>query len=294
MRLAVLVLWLAPVVAAAEPPDSAVLRAQGEQLARDSHFAEAIDKFKAADRILPSAANACLIALAYTRRELWPQAEIWLATCRERATSADPLPDWTPEATRQIRERLESASVAVVEIVVEPAHAHADVTVSSFALDEKFAPRSIHLPFGRHTIVATARGYEESHTDVVVQDRAPERVVITLHRPMARVPGPRSLRLVGLVGGGAGLVTLGAAVAFGLAARSDAEAISQRTMGAWTPADKATFAAGQTANGRMIAASIAGGALLATGGILYYVGARTHLEPIVTDTSATLSVAGRF
>ena len=51
----------------AESP--ADLQARGEDQARQGHYTEAIDSFKAADRLEPSAAHACLIALAYVRRE---------------------------------------------------------------------------------------------------------------------------------------------------------------------------------------------------------------------------------
>jgi hypothetical protein len=134
--LAVMVGLVVPAIAAAQPADPVALRAQGEELARSGRYSEAIDRFKQADRIKPNAANACLIALAYTRRELWPQAEVWLDTCRGRATPADPQPDWAPTEAKQIRERLAVANVAPVEVVVTPPNA--EVTVSSFALDESF------------------------------------------------------------------------------------------------------------------------------------------------------------
>src|SRR4051812_16006045 len=81
---------------AAETP--AELSARGEQLAKEGRFSEAITAFKAADAVEPRAKHACLIALAYTRRELWPQAEIFLDLCRTRATATDPVPDWVPLA----------------------------------------------------------------------------------------------------------------------------------------------------------------------------------------------------
>src|SRR5690242_5920614 len=60
-------LWCAlPAPVHAETP--AELQAKGEQLAKDGRFSEAIDAFKAADRIERRASHACLIALAYTRR----------------------------------------------------------------------------------------------------------------------------------------------------------------------------------------------------------------------------------
>jgi hypothetical protein len=168
-------------VGLADPtPDD--LQAQGEQLAKDGRYTDAIDAFKAAFRLDHKASHTCFIALAYTRRELWPQAEIFLDQCHTLATPDDVLPTWVPIADKQIAERLSMANVAPVEITVEPADAHARISVSSFAPDEVFAPRTIHLPPGRHQLVATAPGYEASTKVVDVVDRTPQHLAITLAR----------------------------------------------------------------------------------------------------------------
>lgn len=156
------------------------LRTRGEQLAKERHYSEAIDAFKAADRLEPRALHACLIALAYTRRELWPQAEIFLEQCEKRATASDPLPDWVPTAKQQLAERLAAVNVAAVEIVVEPAGVGAKFAVSSFAPDELFDPRTIHLPPGRHLITVTASGFRDVQQTVEVKDGTPQRVSITM------------------------------------------------------------------------------------------------------------------
>jgi len=158
------------------------LRARGEQLAKDGHYSEAIDAFKAADRVERRASHACLIALVYTRRELWPQAELWLAQCQARANASDALPEWVPQLTTLLAERLEHVDVAPIDIVVEPRDANAAITVSSFAPDEVFAPRSIHLPPGRHTIRASAPGYRSAQQDIEVVGRTPLRVARRLDR----------------------------------------------------------------------------------------------------------------
>lgn len=164
------------------------LRTRGEQLAKDGRYSEAIDAFKAAERLEPRARHACLIALAYTRRELWPQAEIFLDQCHQRATAADPLPEWVPLADQQLAERLAAVDVAPVELVVEPAGLEVKLAVSSFAPDERFAPRTIHLPPGRHVIIATAPGHDDAQEMVEITDRSPRRVVITLQREGAQPP----------------------------------------------------------------------------------------------------------
>jgi len=157
-----------------------MFRARGEQLAKDGRYSEAIDAFKQAERIEPRARHACLIALAYTRRELWPQAEIFLDQCESRATPADPLPEWVPMAKQQLAERLAGVNVARVELEVEPAGTDVKLAVSSFAPDELFTPRAIHLPPGRHVVIATAKGYNDAQKTVEVSDKSPQTVTITM------------------------------------------------------------------------------------------------------------------
>lgn len=181
------------------------LQAKGEQLAKDGRYGEAIDAFKQADRLEPKASHACLIALAYMRRESWPQAELFLSICHQRAGKADPLPDWVPLADQQIKERLQAANVAEVTIEVKPADAHASVTVSSFAPDEVFEPRTIHLPVGRHVLFARAEGHPNAQQTITLDGTAPQHVVIDLDAQPARptpVETPRKRGTALLVAGG--------------------------------------------------------------------------------------------
>ena len=156
------------------------LQSKGEQQAKDGRFADAIESFKAADRIQPRASHACLIALAYTRRELWSQAQLWLSTCHDRASASDPLPDWVPLAETQIKERLQTANVAEVTIEVKPAGVKAKFTVSSFAPDEVFEPRTVTLPFGTHVIFVKLDGVDGpgKQATVELKDKSPQTVVL--------------------------------------------------------------------------------------------------------------------
>ena len=181
-----------PAVAVAESGEE--LRTRGEQLAKDGRYSEAIDAFKAAEKLEPRARHACFIALAYTRRELWAQAEIFLDTCHKRASPGDPLPEWVPMVDELLKERL--ALAAPIEIRVEPADADVKLAISSFANDELMKPRTIHLPPGRHVIIATAAGFNDAQKTVEVTDKTPQVVTITL-LPIA-TKGPD---VVGQVGG---------------------------------------------------------------------------------------------
>lgn len=193
-------------------PGADELEARGQQLASAGHYSEAIAMFKQADRIEPRAIHACEIGLAYTRRELWAQAEIHFLICHERATSNDTLPDWVNEGEQLLHDRLAALDVAAVEIVVAPVEARAALAVSSFPPDESFSPRTIHLPVGHHVIVARAPGFEDAQVDVDVTDRQPRRVAIRMYRPGEREATPtyRKLEIAG------GIALGGAAVAYGV------------------------------------------------------------------------------
>jgi hypothetical protein len=193
--------------AAADPV--ADLEAKGEALAKEGRYSEAIDTFKAADRLVPTAHHLCLIALAYTRRELWPQAEIFMDSCQRRATVADPVPPWFPEEAKILHDRLVSAQVAAVEIVVVPAAA-VQLSVSDFAPDETFAPRTIHLAPGHHVIRATAPGFEHADVPIDITDSASHHIVIRLRQLVPPLAGtPRALILGGAIALVAGGVTYG-------------------------------------------------------------------------------------
>jgi len=208
---------LVPVAAVAQP-GADDLRASGEQAAREGRYSEAIAAFKASNKLQQRATNYCLIGLAYTRRELWPQAEVMIDRCKTLATASDPLPDWLPALETALAARLASVDVAPIELVVEPAAARAELTVSSFAPDEQFAPRTIHLPPGRHVVIASAQGYDDAQQTIEVTDRHPQRVVIALHVHGAAAPvpahppqraAPSKVPTI-VIGAGAALVAAGA------------------------------------------------------------------------------------
>ena len=211
-------LLLAMLTATAHAETITELEDRGAALARDGHFTEAIEAFKAADLIQVRAAHACLIALAYTRRELWPQAELFLARCHARATPDDPLPDWVPAADAQLVERLAVANVATIDIHVTPDTAPVRLTVSSFASDESLDGRTIHLPFGQHVVTATAAGFETVRVPVDVVDKDHKDLAIALQPvhveppPVVATEAPPSRLPLYLVAGGGGVAAVGLAV----------------------------------------------------------------------------------
>ena len=106
--------------------------------------------------------------------------------------------------------------------------------------------------------------------------------------------GSPALRIGGLATAGAGVVACGLAVKFGLDARSDADAISRTDRTLWTDADRRTYEHGQAANRHMMESYAVGGALVVTGAVLYWVGARTHVVPVVDAQTAMLTVGGEL
>jgi hypothetical protein len=269
------------------------LQARGEALGREGRWGEAIRAFKSADQLEHRPIHACLIALAYTRREAWPQAEVFLSRCLE-PNSGETLPDWVPEAQKLIETRLKSEPLSEVTIEVVPAAA-ATVTVSSFEPDEVFTPRAIHLPRGSHVIFARAPGFPDRQVVVVVDDSKPRRVVIDFEAPTEATlkRGPKSLRIAGIATVGGGVLAAGLGLYFGKVARDDAETISKHP-GPWTDTEHRIYDEGNAAQNKMIAAYIVGGVLVATGGVLYYLGARTSVMPMADTHSANIAVRGTF
>jgi hypothetical protein len=154
-----------------------------------------------------------LIALAYTRRELWPQAEVFMARCHVLAVTGG-LPDWVPDADKLIAERVALATVAEVRVAIDPAGTPAELSVSSFAPDETFSPAMmIHLPPGHHVITVSAPGFETEHQPIDIVDRTPRLITIkvfrTGHRPQPPSPLPRAMIAGGFVTLGAGAIAYG-------------------------------------------------------------------------------------
>jgi len=155
----------------------------GEALAKTAEYTRAIEMFKVADAKRPRAKHACLIGLAYTRRELWPQAELFLSLCRARATPDDPLPEWIDAAEASLTTKLAAIHAAPITIVVTPQSAGAKVTISTFTSDESFPPRMIHLGQGRYSIEASAAGYVAASRELVIESEAPQTIAIALQTP---------------------------------------------------------------------------------------------------------------
>jgi hypothetical protein len=205
---ALAVMLLAIATPAFADTDAETLSNQGEELAKTGEYSRAIDAFKAADKLHVTARHSCMIGLAYLRRELWPQAELFFETCKLRASIDDPLPDWFQDAMGQLAEKLASTTVSAVTIHVTPEGSLAQITASSFAPDEKFSPRTIHLAPGEHTITIDAPGYPTRRETFTVQPSQPLALEIELKHAQKRYVTPPASKVPFVVMGGGLVIAL--------------------------------------------------------------------------------------
>jgi serine/threonine-protein kinase len=112
----------------------------------------------------------------------------------------------------------------------------------------------------------------------------------------------KTLRIAGLVVGGAGVVSLGVGVFFGIKAKQISDDISDHPMNEMWPDDIQDLEArGEAHEKKQIIFMIAGGAAVATGVALYLIGRsrksdeqQVTLVPTATPESAGLAITGGF
>jgi hypothetical protein len=178
--------------AQAGPEEAARLRAEGESFAKQRRYEEAVRAFKQADVEEPRGDHDCFIALAYRRLERWAQAEMFLSRCRSRLKAGEAPPTWVPSLTTEIADGLTRTGHARVVIGVEPAEAAstAQIAVSAFAADERFAPGAVYLPAGKHLLEVSATGFQSGSQTVEVVSGRETAVVVKLSPPEAAVTPP--------------------------------------------------------------------------------------------------------
>ena len=186
------------------------LVAKSEALGKQGEWTRAIATLKEADTKRPRALHACMIALAYTRREQWTQAEVFFARCHARASDGDQVPEWTREAEQQLAAKIADAAIPLFTIAATPPSAV--VELSGFEPDETFAPGAIHLAPGHHTLRISAPNHRAVTRELDAVVGRDQRVEVALE-PI--VPPPtdtyRSVRWA-LLGVGVGLVVAGVIV----------------------------------------------------------------------------------
>src|SRR5215467_8969611 len=100
--------------------------------------------------------------------------------CEKWAVPGDQPPPWIDEAEHQLAAKLSAARIPAITITVTPAGVPAVLRVSSFAPDERFAPQTIHLAPGKHTIEVEAPGYVSAHREIEVKPAEPQSIAFEL------------------------------------------------------------------------------------------------------------------
>jgi hypothetical protein len=184
---------------------------KGQELGKQGEWSLAIAAFKRAEVLKPRAVNACLLGLAYTRRELWAQAELFFARCHARAKAGDEAPEWVADAEATLASKLAAAGIPLITIKVTPP-AEATISVSGFEPDEILQPGAHHLSPGRYSIEVAAPGYFTQTRDVVVVVGQPQQVAFEMH-PVLIHNDARDTRMPWyVIGSGAALLAAGTIV----------------------------------------------------------------------------------
>jgi hypothetical protein len=153
---------------------------KGQALGKQGEWTLAIAAFKRAEVLKPRTVNACLLGLAYTRRELWAQAELFFARCHARAKAGDEAPEWVADAEATLASKLAAAGIPLVTISVTPPEG-VTISISGFEPDETLQPGPHHLSPGRYSIEVAAPGYFKQTRDVVVVVGQPQQVAFEMH-----------------------------------------------------------------------------------------------------------------
>ena len=266
----------------------------GRRLMNEGHFPEACPKLAASQKLDPGAGTLMNLATCYEKNN--QLASAW-ATFKEAAAAshASNHADWET-AARGRADKLEPELARLAVTVAKEAQVPGLVVErDGKALDAAEWATPIPVDSGPHTIRALAPGKKTWSTQVTIGGpRSQASVAVPLleneqagapppERPAAPPPRPSdpkdeggTQRLVGLVVGGAGLVSLGAGAFFGLKARSTYD----DALGQCNPSfqcrqrglDLADDAKSQATISTI--AFVAGGLLLAGGGVLYFTAPR--------------------
>jgi tetratricopeptide (TPR) repeat protein len=170
-------------------------------------------------------------------------------------------------------------------------------------------------PTGQSASYATAQAkliqFEQGNKDVTDATacdppKPKEEPVVVQQPPPAVVESPppadrgKGLRIAGFAVGGAGLVSLGVGIFFGFKAKDISDQITNHPMTErWPDEIKDLEEKGQAHENKQIAFMIAGGALVATGVALYFIGrsrknSEPKVAPFVTLEAAGVGLMGEF
>lgn len=154
------------------------VRAFGER-----RYADAVQAFREADAIQPSAALSFNIARAYERLEDAPAALRWYRDYLRRNPRATNRAD-VEKQLGLLAQRLEARGVQQLSVLVTPEGAM--VLLDDRA--EAVAPFTIEVAPGKHHLHVRAPGYRERELDFTLEPSTPRDLVVSLERLPSGVP----------------------------------------------------------------------------------------------------------
>ena len=162
-------------VRAEQPTDdkerAAALAAEAEELGRDKRYDAALQRYKEAARLDPSAAAyLCNIGMAYYALANYPRAHLYLSRCHRAHGS---WPDNVLEVFRYVESVLQQQDYTPVTIQGTPVGAEVEV---SFYRDEgsSAAPITVYLPFARYEVQVRAEGHVPTTLEINAVNRNPQ------------------------------------------------------------------------------------------------------------------------
>jgi hypothetical protein len=150
---------------------------EGIALGKAGHYRAALERFRRAEKLHPSAEHDCYIAVGHVRLEQLSLARYHLDRCRERGRDAEPVP-WYAAAAQRIDTLLRARRYAPVELRVEPLGA--EVSVGELAGERLAGPTVVWLPPGPHQIRVRRAGFQPQARDIQVEPEQRLAVLIAL------------------------------------------------------------------------------------------------------------------
>ncbi len=274
---------------------------QGRDLMTAGKFTEACPKFEASQQLDPGLGTMLNLAECYekTGRTASAWAEYREAIPLARAAGSKARQDLATERAQALQERLSTLTIRAM--AGDDPNAHLEVRRDGVALQEAELGSPIPVDPGEHVVEAVAPGKQAWSSKVQVAanaakvsvdipalqpaapgaattpaTQAPATTTTTVTTPPPADTGAdpgAGRRMAGLVIGGVGIVGLGAGAIFGVQASSkwsDAKSKCSDYPYGCTPEAQDLQASAKSAGTISTVGFIAGGALLATGLVLYF------------------------
>jgi len=298
---AALLAFSLPLVASAQTNVAAAekLFREAQDAMKEGHYGEACAKFDASNQTDPQLGT--LLNLAACREKEGKPASAWAAYttlvdlasragdkdrvdyARRRAAAIEPtLP--------QLRLRV-AADVTLTEVKIDGQALGASAFATTIPIDPGTHAIALATSAKHWTQSVTIEKTGETSLDVRVPAEESATPVVITQPIVPSKPASSGLRTVGLVLGGVGLASLAAGSIFGGIAVANMSTVNDQCKG--LSCSPAGFSASETVRATGWASTatfIAGGVLLATGVILYFVGAPKKVSAI----AMLLSGQGHF